>query len=221
MALALGVLVKGPLALVLRGWRSIVLIAASPELRRRLLALHWSPASCSSSRRRAVVRSTCICGSSRTSYNGYVLDENVRLFAAQPLREPAGLRVLLPDPRGRPAAVDRPARGRLIDDVRVRAARRAASITVETMLWAWTPLSSASSRCRRSSWITTCFPAAPALCVLMRARVDRVHIASRRPRHRAGLYWSVRCWSLVGRRMRLFDAARLALPAARASCRRR
>ena len=39
--LALGVLVKGPIALVLTALTMIVLIAASPDLRRRLLALNW------------------------------------------------------------------------------------------------------------------------------------------------------------------------------------
>src|SRR5262252_2547614 len=41
VALALGVLVKGPIALVLAALTFILLIAASPDLRRRLLALHW------------------------------------------------------------------------------------------------------------------------------------------------------------------------------------
>ena len=81
VAIALGVQTKGPLALVLCGLTLLVLIACSPDLRRRLLGLHW------------VIGLVIVVAVASPWFvymylrfrqdfvNGYVLDENLRLFA--------------------------------------------------------------------------------------------------------------------------------------------
>ena len=82
VALAFGVLVKGPIALVLTALTMIVLIAASADLRRRLLALNWFAGLLL-----IVALSLPWFGYMYFRFrqdfvNGYVLDENLRLFAA-------------------------------------------------------------------------------------------------------------------------------------------
>jgi 4-amino-4-deoxy-L-arabinose transferase-like glycosyltransferase len=82
ISLALAVATKGPIALVLCGLALLVSIAASSELRRSLLALHW------------VVGLAIVVLVSAPPFvylylrfgqeyvNGYILDENFRLFTA-------------------------------------------------------------------------------------------------------------------------------------------
>ena len=80
VAIALAVLTKGPLALVLCGLTLVLASLASPDVRRRLLGLHWvlglvlvlaivAPWFLYMLRR---------CG--QDFINGYVLDENLRLY---------------------------------------------------------------------------------------------------------------------------------------------
>ena len=137
VAIALGVQVKGPIALVLCGLTMLILMAVSADLRRRLLRLRW------------VLGLVIIAAVSAPWFiymylrfkdgfvNGYVLDENVRLFAGARFGNQPGygfyFQIL--------AAALLPWTGllvgRLVDDV--RALRRGEQLdAVEIVLWSWT-----------------------------------------------------------------------------------
>src|SRR5262249_45807379 len=82
LSLACGVMVKGPLALVLAALTMLVLAAASADLRRRLFGLHWFLGLVLI----VVVSSPWFVYMylrfRQAFVDGYVLDENLRLFAA-------------------------------------------------------------------------------------------------------------------------------------------
>ena len=134
VAIALGVQTKGPIALVLCGLTMLLLMALSADLRRRLLALHWGLGS--ADHRGASSAPWFVYMYLRFEdgfVNGYILDENFRLFAGSRFGNQPGFwfyfQIL--------AAALLPWTGlligRLIDDV--RALRRGERLDgVETML---------------------------------------------------------------------------------------
>jgi 4-amino-4-deoxy-L-arabinose transferase-like glycosyltransferase len=134
--LALGVLTKGPIALVLCGLTFLITVAVSADLRRRLVRLHW------------FLGLLLIVALSAPPFvylyfrfddaflQGYVLDENLRLFASSRFGNQPGFwfyfRIL--------AAGLLPWTGlligRFVDDV--RALMRGERLdSIETMLWVW------------------------------------------------------------------------------------
>ena len=212
--LALGVLTKGPIALVLTGLTFLTAIAASAELRRRLLGLRW------------VVGLLIVLALSAPPFvylylrfgqafvNGYVLDENLRLFASSRFRNQPGFwfyfRIL--------AAGLLPWTGlligRFVDDVRalVRGERLD---TVETVLWIWALVIVGFFTLSTFKLDHYVFPAAPALCLLCaRAWADvRAHQFDQRFRvERLGLYLIAPLLVAVGLGCGYFPIARLALP---------
>jgi 4-amino-4-deoxy-L-arabinose transferase-like glycosyltransferase len=165
VAIALGVQTKGPIALVLCGLTMLLLMAVSGDLRRRLLALRW------------VVGLVIIAVVSAPWFiymyvrfrdgfvNGYILDENVRLFAATRFGNQPGfgfyfqiLAVALLPWTGLLV-------GRLIDDA--RALMRGERLDgVETMLWGWTLAIVGFFTLSTFKLDHYVLPAAPALCLL-------------------------------------------------------
>ena len=116
----------------------VLAIACSADLRRRLLALHW------------VLGLVIVVAVSAPWFiymyvrfkdgfvNGYILDENIRLFASSRFANQPGFWFLLPDSRRGAAAVDRPARRPLVDDVREPSGAASGSTASRSLLWAWT-----------------------------------------------------------------------------------
>lgn len=212
--IALGVLVKGPLALVLCGLPFLLAIAVSADLRRRLLGLRW------------VIGVAIVVALSAPWFlymylrfgqdfvNGYVLDENLRLFASRRFANQPGFwfyfRILAAGLLPWTGVLV----GRLVDDV--RAVRRGEILDgFETLLWAWTAAVVGFFTLSTFKLDHYVFPAAPALCLLLaRAWSDlRPHYLS--PRHavaRAGLQLVGPVLVTAGLGCGYFLIARLALP---------
>jgi 4-amino-4-deoxy-L-arabinose transferase-like glycosyltransferase len=163
--IALATLTKGPLAIVLCGLAMLLAIAASPTLRRQLLALRW------------VVGLTMVLVLAspwfiymymrfgQSFIDGYLLDENVLLFAASKYARQPGpwfyIQILAAGMLPWTAIVV----GRLIDDIRAVIARRKIDDR-EVLLWAWTAaiiLFFTPSRFKLDHYV---FPALPALALL-------------------------------------------------------
>ena len=81
LAIALGVQTKGPIALVLCGLTMLLLMALSADLRRRLLALRWAWGLAVIAAVSAPWFVYMYVRFKDGFVNGYVLDENFRLFA--------------------------------------------------------------------------------------------------------------------------------------------
>jgi 4-amino-4-deoxy-L-arabinose transferase-like glycosyltransferase len=190
VALALGVQTKGPIALLLCGLTMLILIACSPDLRRRLLALHW-----------ALGLGIVLAVASpwfvhmylrfrQEFVNGYILDENLRLFASSRFANQPGFGFY---PRILAAALlpwTGLLVGRLVDDV--RAVMRGDRLDgVETMLWAWTLAVVGFFTLSTFKLDHYVFPAAPALCLLCARAWSDVRVDQEAARNRAsrvGLY---------------------------------
>ena len=184
VAIALGVQVKGPIALVLCGLTMLMLIACSADLRRRLLGLRWALGLAIIAVVSAPWFLYMYLRFKDGFVNGYVLDENFRLFAGSRFGNQPGFwfyfQIL--------AAALLPWTGllvgRLIDDIRalVRGERLD---DVEIMLWGWSLAVVGFFTLSTFKLDHYIFPAAPALCLLCaRAWTDlRADPAS--VRHRA------------------------------------
>ena len=175
---------KGPLALVLCGLAMVLLMACSADLRRRLLGLRW------------VLGLAIVAAVSSWWFiymylrfkdgfvNGYVLDENVRLFAASRFANQPGfsfyVRIL--------AAALLPWTGlligRLVDDVRALM-RGEALDGVETVLWGWTAAVVGFFTLSTFKLDHYVFPAAPALCLLCARAWSDLRTDPERSRRRA------------------------------------
>src|SRR5438105_5298340 len=172
VALALGILVKGPIALVLAALTLLLLIAALPDLRRRLLALHWFVGLMLIVAISAPWFVYMYVRFGQAFIAGYVLDENVRLFVASRFANQPGFwfyfQILATGLLPWTGLLV----GRLIDDL--RCVWRGERVDhVETMLWAWTLAIVGFFTASTFKLDHYVFPAAPALCVLCaRAFVD-------------------------------------------------
>jgi 4-amino-4-deoxy-L-arabinose transferase-like glycosyltransferase len=163
--LALGVLTKGPIALVLCGLAFVLLVAASANVRTRLLGLHW------------ILGLTLIVALSAPWFlymylrfrqdfvDGYILDENLRLFAGSRFTNQPGFSFYFQILAAGLLPWTGLLAGRLIDDV--RAVWRGERIdAVETMLWAWTAAIIGFFTLSTFKLDHYVFPASPALCLL-------------------------------------------------------
>jgi 4-amino-4-deoxy-L-arabinose transferase-like glycosyltransferase len=216
LLIALAVLTKGPLAIVLSGLTFGLAIIASTELRRRLLRLRvWSGL--------ALVVAICtpwfvyMWLRFRMDFiNGYVLDENVRLYAANRFNGRLDawfyFRVL--------AAGLLPwtglLLGRLYDDARAAFKTRRLD-PVDTLLWCWTIAVVGFFSASRFKLDHYVFPAAPALSlILARAWAEiRAHgLSGLKPGVRFGFQTVGPILVIIGAGGGYFMIARLALPAA-------
>jgi 4-amino-4-deoxy-L-arabinose transferase-like glycosyltransferase len=186
LLIALATLTKGPLAIALAGLSMVLAIAVSKTLRQRLLTLRW------------VVGLAIVIAIASPWFvymyvrfggafiNGYVLDENLRLYAADRFSGQPGVtfyfRILAPGLLPWTAILV----GRLVDDVRAAIARRPFD-DVEVLLWVWAVAVVGFFSASRFKLDHYVFPAAPALALLVarawadvRAEPDRrAHQAAR------------------------------------------
>jgi 4-amino-4-deoxy-L-arabinose transferase-like glycosyltransferase len=157
-------MVKGPLAFVLPGLAVLVAAAASKDLRRRLFGLRW------------IAGLALAIGISAPWFlymylrfrdqfvAGYVLDENIRLFAADRFPGQPGpffyLRIVAVGMLPWTGLLI----GRAFDDL--RSARSRMGDNVEVMLWAWTVAVIGFFSLSRFKLDHYVFAAAPTLCLL-------------------------------------------------------
>ncbi len=215
VALAFAVMTKGPLTFVLTGLTFAIAVACSSDLRHRLLGLRWV----------AGLLLVVALSSPWFIYmywrfgqafiNGYVLDENVRLYAGRRFgRQPnfyfyfqilaagllpwTGLIV-----------------GRLFDDVRNRL-RGERLDTVQVLLWSWTAAVIAFFSFSTFKLDHYVFPVAPALCIVCARTWFDLRVDRFAPRHagaRLGLHLLGTILVAVGVGCGFFLVARLELPA--------
>ena len=214
VAIGLGVQTKGPIALVLCGVTMLLLIACSADLRRRLLGLHWALGL-------AVIAAVSswwfiymYVRFKDGFVNGYILDENVRLFAASRFANQPGYTFYVQILAGALLPWTGLLIGRLIDDVRARL-RGEALDGVETMLWGWTVAVVGFFTLSTFKLDHYVFPAAPALCLLCARAWSDLRTDPRPGRHsatRVGFYLIGPLLAAVGAACAYFLSARLALP---------
>jgi 4-amino-4-deoxy-L-arabinose transferase-like glycosyltransferase len=212
--LALSVLTKGPIGLVLCGLVFLVAIAGSSDLRRRLLGLHWVFG--------LLLVLVLSAGPFLHLYqrfgqdyvNGYILDENLRLFASSRFGNQPGFWFYFRIVAAGLLPWTGLLIGRLVDDIRqlIRGERLDG---VETMLWAWTFTIVGFFTLSTFKLDHYVFPAAPALCLLCArawqdVRADQ--FADRNKASRIGLYLIAPFLVAVGLGCGYFLIARLALP---------
>jgi 4-amino-4-deoxy-L-arabinose transferase-like glycosyltransferase len=214
--LAFGVLTKGPIALVLCGVALLIAIAVSADLRRRFLGLRWGLGSVLIILLAAPWFFYMYVRFRQDFVNGYILDENLRLFAGSRFGNQPGFwfyfRIL--------AAGLLPWTGlligRLIDDVRA-AWRREPLDSIEVLLWVWTWTIVGFFTMSTFKLDHYVFPAAPALCLLSARAWSDVRARQWDPRNRAariGLYLIGPFLVAVGLGCGYFLIARLELPTA-------
>ena len=219
VAIAFAVMVKGPLAFVLCGLTFILTIAASADIRRRLLGLRWFS---------GLVLAILLASPwfiymyvrFREGFvNGYILDENLRLYASSRFANQPNFyfyfRIL--------AAGLLPwtgmLLGRLIDDVRA-VIKREPIDGLEVMLWAWVAAIVGFFTFSTFKLDHYVFPAAPALCLLLARAYFDLRAARLAPRHactRAGAHLVGPLVAAIGVGCGYFLMARLALPPAAAA----
>jgi 4-amino-4-deoxy-L-arabinose transferase-like glycosyltransferase len=168
VAIALAVLVKGPLALLLCALPFGLTLVLSSEARRRLLGLRFVS---------GVILVVVLAAPwfvymgfrFRDAFvNGYLLDENIRLYAADRFTPTASssvwfyFRVLGAGLLPWTGVVV----GRLYDDVRAAWKRDGSLDVVDVLLWSWTLAIVAFFTFSRFKLDHYVFPAAPALCLL-------------------------------------------------------
>jgi 4-amino-4-deoxy-L-arabinose transferase-like glycosyltransferase len=218
VSIAGAVMVKGPLALVLSGLAMGLSIAMSAEVRRRLLSLHWIAGLVL-----AVALSVpwfiyMYLRFGDAFIAGYLLDENIRLFATDRFAGQPGslfyIEILATGMLPWTGVLV----GRLADDARGAAARRGPKPDdVEVILLAWTIAVVGFFSFSRFKLDHYVFTAAPSLCLLLarawtdlRARPD----AAEHRGARVGLMLVGPLLILLGAATGYFLLAQLDLPAA-------
>ena len=190
--IALGVLTKGPVALVLCGLTLLIAIAVDAEARRRLLGLRWVAGLMIVSVVSAPWFVYMYLRFGGAFVQGYVLDENIRLFSGSRFGNQPGVwfyfqilaTFLLP---WTPVVA-----GRLLDDVR-GALDGSRPDTFEVLLWSWTIAVVGFFSFSTFKLDHYIFPAAPALCIVcarawddLRTGDQRKHAAARVGLHLVG-----------------------------------
>jgi len=213
---ALAVLTKGPLALALCGLAFVIACAASSELRRRLLRLHWVAGFAIV----VVIAAPWFLYMNRrfgeAFISGYVLDENIRLFATSRFANQPGpwfyFQILATGLLPWTGLL----LGRLIDDA-VAVATGARVDAFEILLWSWVAAVVGFFTASTFKLDHYVFPAAPALCLLFARGWADLREAPQSPRHRATRVGARSVGPLLvamGIGIGYFLIARLDLPAA-------
>jgi 4-amino-4-deoxy-L-arabinose transferase-like glycosyltransferase len=215
--IACAVMVKGPLAFALTGVATVLSILASADLRRRLLGLHWVAGLALAVAISAPWFIYMYVRFGSAFVDGYVLDENIRLFATDRFPGQPGplfyLEILATGMLPWTGLLI----GRFVDDVRALfggpGGRRPDN--VELILWAWTVAVVGFFSFSRFKLDHYVFAAAPSICLLLaRAWTDlRAFPGSRDHRAaRAGLMLVGPSLILLGAATAYFLLAQLNLP---------
>jgi 4-amino-4-deoxy-L-arabinose transferase-like glycosyltransferase len=213
--LALGILTKGPLALVLCGLTFLIAIAASADLRRRLLGLHWLLGLLIVVTVSAPPFVYLYLRFGEAFVNGYILDENLRLFATSRFGNQPGFWFYFQILASGLLPWTGLLIGRLVDDVRA-VVRRERLDGLEIMLWAWVVAIVGFFTLSAFKLDHYVFPAAPALCLLSARAWSDVRAHPVDPRHRGarlGLYLIAPLLVAAGLGCGYLLLTRLALPA--------
>jgi 4-amino-4-deoxy-L-arabinose transferase-like glycosyltransferase len=217
-AIGFGVQTKGPIGLVLCGVTMLLLIAVSADLRRRLLGLRWVVG--------LVVIAAVSCWWFIYMYvrfrdefvAGYIMDENVRLFAGSRFANQPGFGFYVQILALAMLPWTGLLVGRLIDDV--RAVIKGDRLDhVEIVLWGWTVAIVGFFTLSTFKLDHYVFPAAPALCLLTARAWTDLRVDLRSSRHRAsriGFYLIGPLLIVIGAACAYFLRVRLALPDAAA-----
>jgi 4-amino-4-deoxy-L-arabinose transferase-like glycosyltransferase len=212
--LALAVLTKGPIALVLCGLTFLMAIAVSAELRRRLLGLRWAIGLLIVLALSAPPFVYLYLRFGQAFVNGYILDENLRLFATSRFRNQPGFWFYFQILAAGLLPWTGLLIGRLVDDARA-VVRGEGLDGVDTMLWVWTLAVVGFFTLSSFKLDHYVFPAAPALCLLCArawADVRANHSHARHNAARLGLYLIGPFLIAVGLGGGYFLITRLALP---------
>jgi len=213
---ALAVLTKGPLALVLCGLTLLLASIVSADARRRLFGLHWIAGAVL-----IVVLSApwfiYMYGRFRRDFiNGYVLDENLRLYATTRFGNQPRIwfyfQILAAGLLPWTGLVV----GRLVDDIRA-AVKGWGVDTLEVLLWSWTAAVVGFFTFSQFKLDHYVFPAAPALCLVCARAWADVRADQSAPRNagaRAGLHLVGPLLVVIGVGCGYFLIARLELPRA-------
>ncbi len=213
------VMTKGPLAFVLCGLAMGLAMVMSADVRRRLLGLHWIAGFGMAVAISAPWFVYMYFRFRGDFVAGYVLDENIRLFAADRFGEQPPFwfyfQILATGMLPWTGVMI----GRLVDDVRAAVShqRRDRPSAVDVLLWAWIVAIVGFftfSRFRLDHYV---FPAAPALCLLIARTWGDVRAAPDSPEHRgarAGLRLVGPLLIVLGAAAGYFLLSQLDLPAA-------
>jgi 4-amino-4-deoxy-L-arabinose transferase-like glycosyltransferase len=214
VSLALSVLTKGPIALVLCGLTFLIAVAASAEVRRRLVRLHWFLGVLLVVALSAPPFIYLYLRFGQAFVNVYFLDENLRLFASSRFGNQPGFWFYFQLLAAGLLPWTGLLIGRFVDDVRA-VVRGERLDSVETMLWAWTGAVAGFFTLSTFKLDHYVFPAAPALCLLCARAWADVRADQFDKRHsgaRLGLYLIGPFLVAVGLGCGYFLIARLALP---------
>ena len=165
VAIAFGVQVKGPIALVLCGLTMLILMACSADLRRSLLGLRWALGLLVVAAVSAPWFIYMYVRFKDGFVNGYVLDENFRLFAGSRFGNQPGFGFYVQILAAAMLPWTGLLAGRLVDDVRA-VARGERLDAVELILWGWTLAVVGFFTLSTFKLDHYVFPAAPALCLI-------------------------------------------------------
>jgi 4-amino-4-deoxy-L-arabinose transferase-like glycosyltransferase len=192
----------------------LILIVCSTDLRRRLLALHWAWGLAIIAALSAPWFTYMYVRFKDGFVNGYILDENVRLFAASRFANQPGYGFYVQILAGTLLPWTGLLIGRLIDDA--RAFRRDGRLDgVEAMLWAWTLAVVGFFTLSTFKLDHYVFPAAPSLCLLCARAWSDLRTDHQSDRHRfsrLGFYLIGPLLLAIGAACAYFLSARLALP---------
>jgi 4-amino-4-deoxy-L-arabinose transferase-like glycosyltransferase len=219
LLIAGAVMTKGPLAFVLCALAMGLAIAMSADIRRRLLALHWIAGAGIAAAIAAPWFVYMYLRFRGDFVAGYVLDENIRLFAADRFGDQPPFwfyfQILATGMLPWTGVVV----GRLIDDVRaaVSRQRRDSAGSVDLLLWAWTIAIVGFFTFSRFKLDHYVFPAAPALCLLIAHAWTDIRAFPDSPEHRGaqiGLRLVGPLLIMLGAAAGYFLLAQLELPGA-------
>lgn len=213
------VMTKGPLALVLCGLAMALAIAMSADVRRRLLGLHWIAGAGMAVAISAPWFVYMYLRFRGDFVAGYVLDENLRLFATDRFGDQPPFwfyfQILATGMLPWTGIVI----GRLVDSVRAAVShkRRDGPGSVDVLLWAWTIAIVGFFTLSRFKLDHYVFPAAPALCLLIARAWGDLRRFPDSPENRGarvGLRLVGPLLIMLGAAAAYFLLARLELPAA-------
>lgn len=214
VAVAFAVLTKGPLALVLCGLTLICACLVSADLRRRLLGLRWIVGLCLIVAIAAPWFVYMYVRFRQDFFNGYVLDENLRLFGASRFGNQPGWSFYIQILATGLLPWTGLLLGRLVDNV-IAVVRGERIDAFETVLWLWTLVIVAFFSISTFKLDHYVFPAAPALCLLCARAWEDVLSQPMERRHAATRIGALTAGPLlvaIGAAIGYLLLARLALP---------